>query len=109
MPDPIVIGSTRVPLAVTWKRKDGSIPNLSGATITARFGNTAGVGGFLGTGTVSAVDLPNGKFNYKFASADFTAITATGAGDWYVQFKADYGGPDPEISIAYLLTFAAAV
>lgn len=94
---PQYVNGTYNPLVVTWT-KDGSSPQvLTGMTIELWFQSVMTPGKkFKGTGSITPVDLANGKFNYTFSQADLAVADV-----YLVQFKAYIVSTNPVYSDIY--------
>ena len=83
-------GTTSEGAPIGLQRRDGSPINLSGATVTMQYKRTdGGIPNVMTalTGTVTLDDPANGKFTFKFSTADVAT-----AGRYGLQIKVDYGG-----------------
>jgi hypothetical protein len=95
---PIFVGATHRPFSFTWQDDSGAPIDLTAATFSARFRNHSSGVAITGTGTFANVDLPNGKFTYKLASADIAT-----AANYEVQITATWAGPEKELSDLFIL------
>lgn len=86
LPD-AVAGSKLTPLSLTWQDEDGTVKDLSGATITARIKAVATGVASAATGTFAVTSSTGGVFTWSFSAADVQT-----AGNYTVQFKATVGG-----------------
>jgi hypothetical protein len=80
-----VQGATGTSQSIIWTQADGTVLDLSGATITGtirpRWGSARAI-----AGTLTVTDAAAGTFEWTYAIADLTD-----AGDHLVQFTATYG------------------
>ena len=83
---PLFVGDTHRPISVTWLDDLMAPVNLTGATLTVRFGGVATSATFTGTGTFSVLSAVAGTFTYTLSSADVAA-----PGTWRLQFVATFG------------------
>jgi hypothetical protein len=90
-----VVGARHTGQQITWTRTDGTAQNLSGATLTGTIKDvTTGVVTSI-AGALSIVTAASGIFSWAYAAGDVDA-----AGEFEVQFKADYGGGLYDLSFA---------
>lgn len=82
-----VQGALRPAQTITWVREDGEAENLTGATITGRIVDAAGVGRAI-AGTLAVVNGAEGIFTWAYAAGD-----VANAGAQQVQFNAAFGAP----------------
>ena len=82
---PLYVGETHKPLSVTWLDDSNNALNLTGATLTVRFGGVGSSTSFVGAGSFSITSPSAGQFTYTFAGTDVAA-----PGSWQLQFKATY-------------------
>lgn len=93
---PLYVGATHRSLSITWLRDDATPVDLTASSITMRFSSDTGVpAAFTGTGVVAITAPTLGQFTYTFAIADLAT-----AGNYHVQFVADYGSSRKEFSDA---------
>lgn len=79
-------GSTHTGQQITWQADDGTAKDLTGAALSGTIRNmTTGVERSI-AGTLALVTAASGIFTWAYGTADVAA-----AGDFQVQFKADYG------------------
>ena len=71
---------------IIWSQDDGTVQNLSGATITGTIEDKDGTSRSI-TGTLALVTPASGIFSWAYSVADVGTV-----GRFLVQFKADYGG-----------------
>jgi len=90
-----VQGSTHSALLITCRRKDDSVLDITGATITARMKNK--VSGTIEdiAGDLDLVDPTGGQFRWTFDATDLDTV-----GVFKVQFTATYSDSTIERSIA---------
>lgn len=88
-------GSTHSSLLLTAKRKDGSLLDLTGGTITGKLKNKVSAAVESITGALSLVDPTGGTFRWTFAAADVDTV-----GVFKVQFTVTYADTTVERSIA---------
>lgn len=84
--EPAIQNATHTGQEITWKRRDDSLLDLSGAAITgtitdALTGATRDI-----AGTLEVSDGPNGVFQWTYAAADVAT-----PGTYSVQFTATFG------------------
>lgn len=90
-----VSGGLRPALEIVWGHDDGTVEDLSGATLTGTITDRAGnVRAIVGALTVT--DGPAGKFEWDFVAADLAT-----PGTYKVQFVATFpSAPSPAKSFA---------
>lgn len=86
---PLYVGETHKLLSLTWTDDANVAVDLTSASITVRFKGMGGAATFTGAGTVNITNAAAGKFTYTFNASDVAA-----AGNYQLQFKANYGGSD---------------
>lgn len=80
---------------VTWTRDDGTPENLTGATLTGKIRDYAGVVRDI-TGTLTLTTPATGVFTWAYSAVDVAE-----AGQFLVQFTASFGSsPTPAKTIA---------
>ena len=79
-----IAGATRPGQVVTWLRGDGTPENLTGATLSGKTRNEAGVTRVI-VGTLAVTDGAAGKFTWTYGAGDVVA-----AGTFSVQFTATF-------------------
>ena len=90
-----IAGARRTGLLLTWKREDGSVVDLTGATLSGRLDPVEdGRASRDVSGSLEVVDPGRGQFRWTFAAADVVA------GVYAVQFKATYSDGTYELSFA---------
>lgn len=92
--DSVVQGSVRPSLALTWADSDNAPTDLTGATLSGTIraydGTVRNVAGDL-----VITNAPDGAFRWDLAAAD-----VANAGDFYVQFEANFSvGATPARSV----------
>ena len=88
--EPAVQGAKRPSQQITWADEEGTVLDLTGATITARIRDGAG-STVDSDGTFVLVDAPNGVFRWDYGTTDVAE-----EGDYKVQFTASFGlAPSP--------------
>lgn len=79
-----IAGATRPGQVVTWLRGDGTPENLTGATLSGKIRNEAGVTRVI-VGALTVTDAAAGKFTWDYAAGDVAT-----AGTFSVQFTATF-------------------
>lgn len=79
-----VHGSLRPSQVITWTDGDGDALDLTGATITGKLRNAAGVVRSI-AGSLTLTDADSGVFTWAYHADDVVA------GQYQVQFTASYG------------------
>ena len=78
-------GARHTGMRVTWTREDGTVQDLTGATLSGEILDSAGVARAI-TGTLTATSPASGLFTWAYSAADVGTV-----GRFLVQFKANYG------------------
>ena len=78
-------GARHTGMRVTWSQEDGTVQDLSGATLSGEIMDSAGAVRTI-TGTLSVTSPGSGEFNWAYSADDVGTV-----GRFLVQFKADYG------------------
>lgn len=85
-----VEGSLWPPQAITWSTEDGTLPDLTGATITGAIKDLSAGTTRAIAGTLAVTDGPAAQFQWTYDAADVVA------GRYQVQFNAVLAsGPTP--------------
>lgn len=79
-----VQGALRPSQIITWTRSDDSPENLTGATLSGKIRNEAGVTRVI-VGALTVTDAAAGKFTWDYAAGDVAT-----AGTFSVQFTATF-------------------
>ena len=79
-------GNTQDPFLITAQKSTGAATDLTGATLSVVF-NGAGGARFVGSGTPTTTDAPNGKFTYQQSAADVAT-----PGDYELSFTSTKAG-----------------
>lgn len=84
-------GGKRPSQLITWKDQDGSVFDLTGATITARIIRRGASSATNSDGTFTLTDASNGVFRWDYSTNDVAV-----SGHYEVQFTATFGSnPTP--------------
>jgi hypothetical protein len=79
-------GSTHTPQQIVWKLQDGTLKDLSGATLTGTIKPTRSDTVRAITGSLTLIEASSGVFEWDYSAEDVET-----AGNFMVQFKATYG------------------
>lgn len=90
---PATQGARNTPALITWVDTDGTPKDLSGATITGRIENRVDGVDRAADGSFALVDAANGVFSWTYGVLDVGT-----PGNFFVQFKATFGGSAYDIS-----------
>lgn len=82
---PLYVGERHKPLSVTWVDDSNVALDLTGATLSVRFGGVGTSASFAGTGVFSVTSPTGGLFTYTMSADDVAT-----AGTWQLQFLATY-------------------
>lgn len=86
-----VVGAKRPSQTITWQSRDGTVLDLTGATITAIIKNTNTGSSVASDGTFTVTDAAAGQFRWDYGTTDVST-----AGNYSVQFNAAFGSaPTP--------------
>lgn len=78
---------------ITWSLDDGTPQDLTGSTLTGTITNQLTGATRAITGTLELVTPASGIFSWSYSAADVAE-----AGDFWVQFTADYGSSLDDVS-----------
>jgi hypothetical protein len=93
-----VQGATHTGMRLQWKRRDGTFPDLTGVTITAKIKPVSGGGAAVALTGALAPDTSDPSHGY-FTYAPSTLDVAT-AGTYQIQFKAVYADTKPDLTFS---------
>lgn len=79
-----VAGALRPSQIITWSREDGAAEDLTGATLTGKIRDAAGIVRAIG-GTLTVSDGPSGQFAWVYDATDVAT-----EGEYQVQFTATF-------------------
>ena len=79
-------GARNTGAQITWTQDDGTIQDLTGATITGTIEDKDGTSRSI-TGALALVTPSSGIFSWSYSVSDVGTV-----GRFLVQFKANYGG-----------------
>lgn len=88
-------GSTHTSQVITWTKEDGSIEDLTGATVTGKIQGVEADTAQAIAGTLQITGAATGVFSWSYAAADVAA-----AGIFWVQFKATFSDGKDDLSFA---------
>ena len=99
-----ILGARHTGQRIRWKREDGSVQDLTGATISGQFEPAAGGAATAITGTLALVEGTKDEFVWAYSAGDIDT-----AGEFKVQFKALFSDATYDLTFEYAWEVVAAM